>query len=220
MAANTSNQPLTSFAVNPVTLPPFIPANRAPLTTDIQNAGSRWQDNSVTPPVIYVTTGGGVWVVEVAGTGDIDFITGNSGSVVTPTAGNVNIVGNGTSVNTSGSGSTLTISVSNFQAWVTGNGGGTLANNTGYFITSGTPSWALPATAAIGTVISIVLSGGTSWTITQAAGQSIQVGQFTSTVGVSGSVASSEQGDTINLVCIAANTKWMTISFVGNLLVT
>jgi len=35
---------------------------RAPTTNDIYPAGTQWLDNSVTPKVIYETTGAGVWV--------------------------------------------------------------------------------------------------------------------------------------------------------------
>src|SRR5271168_1047499 len=36
-------------------------AMRAPTTSDIYNAGTRWQDNSVNPPLIYETVGRGIW---------------------------------------------------------------------------------------------------------------------------------------------------------------
>lgn len=41
--------------------PLFINANRAPTTQDIENPGTRWQNSAVTPPVIYETTGAGLW---------------------------------------------------------------------------------------------------------------------------------------------------------------
>jgi hypothetical protein len=37
-------------------------AQRAPTTQDIYNPGTRWQDNSVNPAVIYETTGAGIWL--------------------------------------------------------------------------------------------------------------------------------------------------------------
>lgn len=41
--------------------PQYIMAERAPTTNDIQLPGTGWQDNSVNPPVVYYTTGAGVW---------------------------------------------------------------------------------------------------------------------------------------------------------------
>src|SRR5258708_23662890 len=43
--------------------PQFLSANRAPTSQDIYTPGTRWQDNSVSPPVIYETTGAGSWPV-------------------------------------------------------------------------------------------------------------------------------------------------------------
>jgi hypothetical protein len=50
-------------------------AMRAPSTQDIYNPGTRWQDNSVNPAIIYQTSGAGRWyvtsgipVVSVSGT--------------------------------------------------------------------------------------------------------------------------------------------------------
>ena len=56
-----SNQPLNSSAVSPSLYPQFLDWKRTPTTTDIKAAGTRIQDNSQTPPVIYETTGAGVW---------------------------------------------------------------------------------------------------------------------------------------------------------------
>lgn len=41
--------------------PQFITAQRAPTANDIFNPGTRWLDNSVTPHLIYETTGAGDW---------------------------------------------------------------------------------------------------------------------------------------------------------------
>jgi hypothetical protein len=68
----------------------------------------------------------------------------------------------------------------------------------------------LPSLAAFGTVLSVVGSGAGGWIIAQNGGQNIQIGAFSSTVGVGGSVASSNQYDSINLVCTVANLTWVT----------
>jgi hypothetical protein len=41
--------------------PQFIYAYRVPTTNDIYNPGTRWLNSVATPPVIYQTTGNGVW---------------------------------------------------------------------------------------------------------------------------------------------------------------
>lgn len=88
-----------------------------------------------------------------------------------------------------------------------------MIEDNGYVVqTVGVCSLALPAVAAFGTYIEVVgLSGLGNWIITQGAGQSIQVGSVTSTVGVGGSVASTDPSDSIVLVCVTANTKWATL---------
>jgi len=55
----------TPFAtgVDAFVYPQFISAMRAPTIQDIYNPGTRWQDNSVNPAVIYETSGAGNWDV-------------------------------------------------------------------------------------------------------------------------------------------------------------
>lgn len=69
----------------------------------------------------------------------------------------------------------------------------------------------LPATSAFGSEISIVGSGSGGWAIAQAAGQQIHIGSSATTVGVAGSVSSSNQYDSVNLVCTVANTTWVAV---------
>jgi fibronectin-binding autotransporter adhesin len=49
------------FDDDPYVNPPYINAMRAPTSQDIQLPGTRWQDSSVNPPIVYATTGGGNW---------------------------------------------------------------------------------------------------------------------------------------------------------------
>lgn len=97
---------------------------------------------------------------------------------------------------------------------------GSLSVNNGYYVTSGSLSLSLPATSAIGDVIQVTLAGGTSWTITQGAGQQIQVGSALSTLGAGGNLATSTNGDSVLLECYVANTIWIATSIIGNLAVT
>ena len=96
-----------------------------------------------------------------------------------------------------------------------------LAVNNGYVLNRATLITAtLPVTAAFGTVIRLCGKGAGGWIIAQNAGQNIQVGNSSSTVGVGGSVASTNQFDTIELLCSVANTTWTTLSSVGNFTIT
>lgn len=80
--------------------------------------------------------------------------------------------------------------------------GGYVANNAGLVTLT------LPATAAFGTFLYIQGTGAGGWTIAQNAGQSIHIGNVASTVGAGGSVASSNQFDSLILLCTVANTTW------------
>lgn len=96
----------------------------------------------------------------------------------------------------------------------------TMAVNTGYtadFATTCTLT--LPAAAAYGSVIRVCGKGAGGWSIAQNAGQLIHAGFNTSTTGATGSVLSSYQFDTIELLCSVANTTWTALSMQGNLVV-
>jgi len=94
----------------------------------------------------------------------------------------------------------------------------TLAVNNGYLCTSGaTLSLALPAISVVGATIEVVLDGSTGFTITQSAGQSIKLGNQTTTAGVGGSLSSTQQGDSLRMVCKTANLAWTVVSAMGNL---
>lgn len=69
----------------------------------------------------------------------------------------------------------------------------------------------LPTSAPAGSIIRIIGIGAGGWTIAQNSGQSIIIGTSTSTVGTSGSVSSSSQYDSAQLMCVVANTTWITI---------
>ena len=79
-------------------------------------------------------------------------------------------------------------------------------------------NFTLPATSAVGDTISIVGMQG-SWNIVQGVGQQIHVYASASALGAGGSVASTNAGDKITIVCLVANTIWYTDSSGGNLTV-
>lgn len=69
----------------------------------------------------------------------------------------------------------------------------------------------LPATAALGDSVRVTGFGAGGWTIAQNAGQQIIIGNVSSTIGVGGSVSSTNRYDGIELVCTVANTTWQSI---------
>lgn len=81
-------------------------------------------------------------------------------------------------------------------------------------------TFTLPASAAIGDVIYVLGKGAGGWKIAQNATQQIVCEILSSTVGVSGSVASIKQFDIIELRCITSGTAtvWSTRQ-TGNLTV-
>lgn len=92
-----------------------------------------------------------------------------------------------------------------------------LAADNGYMLNSGFLTTAtLPAVCAVGKIIKISGSGTGKFTIAQNAGQSIKLGNISTTGGVAGSLSSTAQYDAIELLCIVANTVFSTLSSVGN----
>ena len=80
-----------------------------------------------------------------------------------------------------------------------------IANN------AGVVTLTLPVTAARGSVIEIGGKGAGGWLIAQNGGQQIQLGAQATTLGAGGSIASTNQWDSIRLRCITANTLWSVI---------
>lgn len=110
----------------------------------------------------------------------------------------------------------------NTVKWQTITANQTLVKNNGYMCIAagGALSLALPSTASstIGDIIEITLDGATSWTVTQAAAQQIRFSGSQTTAGVTGTLGSTAQGDTIKMV-YQATGKWNIISSIGNLTV-
>jgi len=147
--------------------------------------------------------------------------SGGSGLTSTPTNGQL-LIGNGTgytlSTLTAGAGISIANAAGSITISGTGSGIGwtevtgasvTMSADNGYVTNNaGLVTLTLPATAAFGTVINIVGKGAGGWQIAQNAGQQIQIGSSASTVGASGYIASTNQYDSIELLCTTANTTW------------
>lgn len=91
------------------------------------------------------------------------------------------------------------------------------AVNQGYFANNALlVTVTLPATASVGATVRVAGMGNGGWAVAQNAGQSIRMGNVTTTTGVGGSLASTDIGDAVEIVCRVANTEWMVLSMVGN----
>lgn len=90
----------------------------------------------------------------------------------------------------------------------------------GYFVASAGPiTLTLPPVIAVGDNIRVTRIGTGDWTIAQNAGQSIIIGNQTTTVGVGGSLQSTALGNTVEIVCYADNTGFVVLSEMGNITV-
>ena len=136
-----------------------------------------------------------------------------------PLANIINIKGApGSGITTTASGDTIFIDLTSVAVWHTIIASQALVVNEGYICIApgGALSLSLPVVSAVGDIIEVTLDGSTSFTITQGAGQQIRLGNLATTAGVGGSLASSQQGDSIRMVCSVANLKWNILSSMGN----
>lgn len=138
-----------------------------------------------------------------------------------PAAGSLSIVGAGT-VSTSAAGSVVTI---------TGVGGLARADATGAtqamavdteYTTNrgaGIVDYTLPATAAVGEVVSVTGNSATGWSIAQNAGQTVHYQGLDTTTGIGGSLASTGRYDCIRLKCTVTDTNFVAQNGTGNITV-
>jgi len=164
------------------------------------------------------TTGPGTTPIQVAGSGStlsinlqrsqaiaaadmtkVGLSNFNSNQFSVTSTGFVSII-NGGFTWTDVTGATQTLAVQN--GYLTDRGGGV--------------TYTLPATAAIGDEIRIVGKLGLA-TITPNANQQILIGSSSGAVGVTGTAASNNVGDCIDLICITsgASTVWRAANVVG-----
>lgn len=89
------------------------------------------------------------------------------------------------------------------------------AVNNGYVIGNASQTTVtLPATAALGSEVAIAGKGAGGWILTANGGQTIQMGASATSSG--GSITSSNQWDTIVVVCVTANTTWVVLYAVSS----
>lgn len=98
------------------------------------------------------------------------------------------------------------------EAWTNINVAQQLFINNGYEFTNPIPAtFNLPLVAAYGQILQLVSYTAQICTISQAAGQQIQAGNVATTLGIGGSIATSNIGDSITLLCIVPNLTFIVL---------
>ena len=117
----------------------------------------------------------------------------------------ISIIQNGNTITISASGAGIgwTVVTGTTQQMVTDNG--YFANNASLVTLN------LPLASSVGDSLYINGMGSGGWSISQNALQNIHIGNSASTVGAGGSVSSTNQNDSLHLVCSVANTTWTTV---------
>ena len=163
------------------------------------------------------------WALMASASGDIASIVTPDGDTALPSAGVINFL-NGTGMNitsVNGSNNITFNSEGGGFSWANVTGATqTLIAGNGYVADRGSLiTFSLPATAAFGDSYSIVGLAAGGWIVSQNSGQSIIIGNQTTTSGAAGSLASSLASDVITLLCVAANTTFKVIDSIGNITV-
>lgn len=128
----------------------------------------------------------------------------------------------GTNISVTNAAGSITINSTGAASFVWNNvasGTQALVANQGYITNNGASlvTYTLPTTAAQGTVISIAGFSTGGWALAQNASQQIFFGNQSTTVGIGGSMASTNRNDQIDLLCVTANLTWVVRNAVGNL---
>lgn len=200
-------------AVNP---PDLVKASRAPTSNDKKYPiGTLWV-NKVTQASYQLdgfTAGAPVWVALGGGATALATLTGDSGGAISPTGGNINLLGTANQIATTGSGSTITASLVGPYTPATYTAHGVLigegtssivatsAGSAGQVLTSGgasaDPAWTtatFPATATAGSLIAATATNVIGQIADVATGQVLASGgvgvipAYTGSPSVSGSL--------------------------------
>lgn len=160
--------------------------------------------------------------------GTVASLTGNDAIAVGPDGGgNINVVGDGVTIDVAGNAGTNTLTISAISPtaflWQTVSADSTMAPNNGYIVITDTNvNLLLPVASNVGDIIKIsapyAYTG--SFTITQPDNVEVELGDVASTFGTAGSIAATEPGSFITLVCTInqglSGILWSTESSVGN----
>jgi hypothetical protein len=218
--------PLAYMGVEASNPPTLVKENHAPGATITEfNVGTLWIDTVAN--VVYMLTDitgkTAVWTTLGTGAGnDGQLLIGETGT----TADWANITSAGATITITNGPNTI-----NLEAAGGGGGGGITWNETtgatqamavdnGYVgNNAGLVTFTLPATAAFGTTIRVAGYGAGGWKIAQNAGQEISFNASTTTTGVTGYLSSTLASDSVELICVVADTTFKAVSSLGNITV-
>jgi hypothetical protein len=165
----------------------------------------------------------GTTISAVIGTGSVVLATSPSISGATITTSTVNGValttGGSATTYLNGAGAYTTPAGGTGFTWSTVSGTTqSAAINNGYIPTnSSLTTITLPSTAVVGSIVAIAGQGSGSWKVAQNSGQTIHFASQNTTTGTGGSLTTTNQYDSIELICVTANTDWVVRSSVGNI---
>jgi hypothetical protein len=147
----------------------------------------------------------------ILGNGQV-YIGNNSGAALAAnlTAGTGVSIANGANtitVNAIGGGLTWNVPTGTTQAAAVNNGYIANSNATGPCVIT------LPATAAVGSIVAVQGLGSQGWSLVANTGQTIQFGSVASSSA--GSWSSTNQYDTLWVICAVANTTWLAITSIS-----
>lgn len=141
-------------------------------------------------------------------------IIGSTGA--TPTAATLSA---GTGINITDGAGSITIASTGVGSLVWNDVSGTsqaAAVNNGYIISNaGQTTVTIPATAAEGSVFAVQGKGAAGWLLQMNTGQTCHFGSSATTSA--GSLTSTNQWDSVTIVCVTANTTFAVTSVIGNL---
>lgn len=151
----------------------------------------------------------------------------DEGATLTGALSSVDFVGAGVTATNSGGAVTVTIPGGGI-AWSEVTGTTQTASVDSGYITNNASlvTITLPTTAAVGKTIRVTGSGAGGWRIAQNTGQKIVwdtggvAGTNETTTGTGGRLDSGDAYDSIELICITANTTWGVLSSKGNITIT
>lgn len=108
--------PLSYLGVNPVTPPGFLVNENPPTTVDSKNflLGQIWLQRNTQNLWMLTSLVGGIatWTPFAGGGVIVETLTGNTGGAVPPTADNINVIGDGTTIEVAGNPGTSTLTIS------------------------------------------------------------------------------------------------------------
>ncbi len=187
------------------------------LTSNGASALPTWQTSSTGSGTVNSGTANQIAYYATSGTAVSGLTGGNNTVLITDNSGVPSMLANGTA------GYVLTANSGAPPSWQAAGGGGgfawaavagttqSAAVNTGYVIqNSSQTTVTLPATAALGSVVAVQGLGSAGWILAANTGQTISFGSTATSSG--GSFTSASRYDTIQVVCIVANTTW-SVSF-------